>query len=77
MIQRIRKRDGTVVDCDGRKITTAILKAAKAVGAEIQKPEEITALVLRTAFQKTASLRAPNRRPESGSNKSRTWWNTR
>ena len=66
MIQRIRKRDGTVVDCDGRKITTAILKAAKAVGAEIQKPEEITASVLRTAFQKNGIPTSAEAKAEVG-----------
>ena len=66
MIQRIRKRDGTVVDCDGRKITTAILKAAKAVGAKIQKPEEITASVLRTAFQKNGIPTSAEAKAEVG-----------
>lgn len=65
MIERIRKRDGTVVDCDGRKITAAILKAANSVGAEIPKPEEIAASVLRKAFQESGAHVHPNANTEA------------
>ncbi len=60
MLERIRKRDGSVVPFSPEKITHAIFKAAVAVGgSDFQRAEELSALVLKLGAEKFA-----NRVPE-------------
>ena len=55
MLERIRKRDGSVVPFSGEKITHAIFKAAVACGgSDFQRAEELTRQVLNLAARKFA-----------------------